>query len=47
LGAGLTLATQEAAIRKIVVPGQPRQMFARYYISKNIQHRKWLVEWLK
>jgi hypothetical protein len=39
------LATQEAVIRRIAVPSQPREI-ERYY-CENAQHKKGLAEWLK
>jgi hypothetical protein len=39
-------ATQEAEIRKIVVPSQPWQIVQETHLE-NTYHKKWLVEWLK
>jgi hypothetical protein len=42
----VTLASQEAEIRRISVRSQSRQSL-RYPISKKIHHKKGPVEWLK
>jgi hypothetical protein len=42
----VTLATQEAEIRRITVQIQPRQIVCRPYL-KNTQHKTGLAEWLK
>jgi hypothetical protein len=39
------VATQEAEIRRVEVPRQPRQI-ERPYLEKT-RHKKGLVEWLK
>jgi hypothetical protein len=40
------LGTKEAEIRKITVQSQPRQTVCET-LSQKINHKKWLVEWLK
>jgi hypothetical protein len=42
----IILATQEAAIRRITVQSQPRQIVCETLSGKN-HHEKGLVEWLK
>jgi hypothetical protein len=43
----ITLATQEAEIRRIMVQSQPRQVVFETLSQKNTQHVRGLVEWLK
>jgi hypothetical protein len=40
-------ATQEAEIRRIEFPSQPRQMAHHDTLSEKTLHKKGLVEWLK
>jgi hypothetical protein len=42
----IILATQEADIRRIVVPSQPREIVCKTP-SQKTHHKKGLVEWLK
>jgi hypothetical protein len=43
------LATQEGAIRKIMVQSQPGNVFSRPYLKKKKKnlHKKGLIEWFK
>jgi hypothetical protein len=41
------LAIQEAEIRRILVPSQPRQIVPENLSGKKNHHKKRLVEWLK
>jgi hypothetical protein len=43
----IILSTQEAEIRKILVPSQTRQNSSQDPISEKTHHKKELVEWLK
>jgi hypothetical protein len=41
------LATQEAEIRRITAPNQPRQIVQETLSQKKKNHNKGLVEWFK
>jgi hypothetical protein len=41
----VTLATQEAEIRRISVQDQPGQIVHETYLKKKPHHKKGLVEW--
>jgi hypothetical protein len=43
----IILATQKAEIRRIKVRSQPGEIVQEISISKNTQHKKVLMKWLK
>jgi hypothetical protein len=43
----VSLATQEAEIRRIAFQSQPRKIVVRPHLEKKKNYRKGLVEWLK